>query len=521
MERPQVFLSFSSGDTAGVRRLLARLSAQPLEIWDYSSEGQEIPLGLDIGDYLEDKIARCNVFIPVLSTNCFASSYTAREVACALECHRKNRLVILPLLLPDGSQDFREWPTPFDKLAGMRFYKVDILSRQELEDVLIFICERLGISYRPLLMGDEKLPFMESLVAEMKNKCPQKAERDIGVYRRVMQILQDFQAFYETVDYTRALEKATFLVLTLEQEFAENSFYYPYIVQAVCLISCGHLTQAAETLNKIWESPMLDENAFAAMGYIRYQQGEFQEALEFYLKAREYDQQDPAARSWVAKTSLLLGIPVDVESLFDAETTAKISDEQDKKDFCVLKAQALANMNRFAEAEQIYAELLQHGVQEAGVIINYAYVLIESGKQQQALAELEKYRLTVEKNNPDYFHLLACLYFLLQKPKKAAKRFQTLIRQWPDNRRYRLDAAQVFCRLGDCDQARDVLAPLIRDPSFPLPATEHDFYCDGFANWVHGEFALAEYDFRRSRAPSENFYDAILNKGAITFTVMK
>ncbi len=519
MPTPQVFVSFSSGDTPSVRRLLARLSAQPLDIWDYSAEGQEIPLGLNVGDYLEEKIARCTVFIPVLSKNSFASKYTAQEVACALNRSRAGYLTILPLLVHECTEEPNNWPLPFRQLAGMRYWKVDFFSRQDLEEALIMMCERLAITYRPLLISDEKLPFMEKLVAELTDKCPQKAERDIGVYRRVLQILQDFQGAYEIGDFSRSLEKATYLVLTLESEFTQKEFYYPYIVQVVCQIACGQVQQATETLNKTWDSPLLDENAFAAMGYIRYQQGDYQEALDYYLKASEYDKQDPAAKSWVAKTSLLLGIPVDIEGLFDAETEHTITVEKDKSAFYVLKAQALANTRRFSEAEHIYAGLVERGLRDANILINYAYVLIEMERRQEALDLLERHRLEVEKDNPDYFHLLACLYYLLQKPETAADRFEELIEQWPNNRRYRFDAGQVLCKIGHVDKARSIMAPLIKNPEFPLPVTEHDFYCDGFANWLHGEYPLAEYDFRRSHEPIENHYDTILKKSTISFTV--
>jgi len=517
MQTPQVFVSFSTNDSLGVRRLIARLGAQPLDIWDYSMEGQEIPFGVDVNDYLERKIAGCNVFVPVLSAFSFASKYTKLEVECAVSRYREGSLTILPLLARDCEMA-SNWPHPYDQLAGMRFYRIDFFSRQVLEEVIMIMCERLGITYRPLLMSDDKLPFTDKLASELRTKCPQNVERNIGVYRRLMQILNDFQGAYVSGDFRAALDKTSYLVLTLESEFGKESFYYSYIVQAVCQISCGFLVQAIETINKTWDSPLLDENAFAAMGYIRYQEGKYHEALDFYRAASNYDKQDPAAKSWVVKTSLLLGVPVEVDGLFDAATEARIASAKDKLAFSVLKAQALASSARFDEAEALYRGITERGVHDPNILVNYAHVLIEIERGREALDMLEHHRASIENENPNYSHLVASLYYLLGRPETAADRFEHLVERWPHNRQYRLDAGQVLCRIGRTERAREITEPMVRGTGFPLPATEHDFYCDGYANWLRGEFALAEYDFRRSNEPIENHY-ARLSGDRVLFNI--
>ncbi len=518
MQAPQIFVSFSNKDSAGVQRLIARLGAQPLAVWDYSTEGQEIPLGVDINTYLEQKISRCNAFIPVLSKNSFLSNYTACEVSSAMSQYQAGNLIILPLLMKD-CELCGKWPSPYDQLAGMRFYQIDFFSRQAIEEIVMIICEILGIIYRPLLMSDEQLPFMDKLSTELKGKCPNKAEREIGIYRRMMLILDEFQYAYMSGDFQSALEKSTYLVMNLENEFGKESFYYPYIVQAICQISCGHLMQATDTLNNVWNSSSIDENAFAVMGYIRYQQGNYREALDFYQAASDYDKQDPATKSWVAKTTLLLGLSVDVDTLFDTATEARIISEKDKRSFFILKAQALASAKRFAESQLLYKELIARGVYEPNILINYAYVLIEMGLSHEALTMLENYEKNIEFTNPDYAHLVASLSFLLEQPQRAADKFKRLVEHWPHNRQYRLDAGQVLWKIGRVEEARRITAPMVQDDRFPLPASEHDFYCDGFANWLQGKFALAEYDFRRSHQPNTSYYDAIISNDKVYFNI--
>ncbi|MHB8765899.1 MAG: toll/interleukin-1 receptor domain-containing protein, partial [Deferrisomatales bacterium] len=84
MARPKIFVSFSSRDLPFVQRLFARLGAQEVELWDYSQEGQEIPLGEDLEEYLRRRVENVEVFVPVVTPNSFGSRYTRAEVRHAL-----------------------------------------------------------------------------------------------------------------------------------------------------------------------------------------------------------------------------------------------------------------------------------------------------------------------------------------------------------------------------------------------------------------------------------------------------
>ena len=99
MKTIRTFVSFSSKDYAVVRRLLARLKVQqPLSLWDYSCEGEEIPGGVDITPFLTKQIDDSNLFIPVVTSNSHGSQYTRAEVAHALNCRESGRLKIIPLV---------------------------------------------------------------------------------------------------------------------------------------------------------------------------------------------------------------------------------------------------------------------------------------------------------------------------------------------------------------------------------------------------------------------------------------
>jgi tetratricopeptide (TPR) repeat protein len=517
---PRVFISFSSLDVKKVRRLFARLGAQPIDIWDYSTEGAEIPGGTPIGEYLEEKIGNSDFFFPIVSENSFASRYTTQEVQSALRQWEAGKVItILPLLDEDCEYPPEDWPSPYDQLRNTRYYRVNFLSRRSLEEAVMMMCESLNLAYRPLLTSDENLPFLEKLVKELDQQIPHRTDRDIGIYRRLMLILDEFQEAYDTGDYRFALDRATFMVMNLETDFKEKEFYYPYIVKTVCELACGMLIPASETLEHIWKHPLLDENAFGAMGYIKYQQGDYLGALDFYRALSERDNTDPAARSWIAKTSLLLGMPVDVDKLFDPEAEARIKEEKDKRQFNMLKALALSGAGRFYEAEAVYRDILNKGCNDPTFFTNYAYVLIEMGQQNEALELLERKAGEVITGTGSIRHLVASLQFLLGQPQSAADQLKALVTDYPENRQYRFDAAQILCCSGNFDEARAVMAPM-RDPrTFPLPITEYDFYYDGFSSWLHEDKAAAEFDFQRSRQPKEKHYRDLLANGKVLFHV--
>ena len=112
MRRPRLFVSFSSKDRDLVRRLFSRLGAQPLDIWDYSIENQEIPGGADIALYLRDRIDQCRYFIPIVTPNSLTSPFTVIEVAHALTRCARPEFEIIPLVENDAL-DVLPWPSPY------------------------------------------------------------------------------------------------------------------------------------------------------------------------------------------------------------------------------------------------------------------------------------------------------------------------------------------------------------------------------------------------------------------------
>jgi len=198
MNRPRVFVSFSHKDNEFVQRLFDRLRAQPLELWDYSREGDEIPGGCNVHHYLEERIERCDVFLAVVSPNSFASDYAKHEVTHALRQSRSGLLRIIPLVLTPYPQ-MPQWPGPYDELKKILGYLVRPGAsnseeraevRMSLEETLRRLCRVLTLEYSPLPVEDPRLPFMDKFDQELKDaqtkgKHFRNESRQIDIFGRL------------------------------------------------------------------------------------------------------------------------------------------------------------------------------------------------------------------------------------------------------------------------------------------------------------------------------------------------
>ena len=504
---PTLFVSFSSGDREAMRRLFARLEAQPVRLWNYADEEQEIRGGESISEHLRRRIDRSDVFLAIVTANSFRSAYTRLEVAYALERVATSALRIIPLVAA-GAPTPADWPAPYDRLAARRYREADFLDRESLERMIIALCADVGARHVPLPTLDPRLPFMDRFEAEIRQKCPHEAERDLAIYGRLMAVLTEFQAAFEAGRYRRARSRIAFFVLMCEREFPRERFYYPYVVRGVCEMACGQLRAATETFVALKDHPALDENVFGGLGWICHQQGMYREALDHYRQAAARDNADPAARAGVLLNALLCGEDVDVRATLEAIDPSTVVHEEDRAKLEALRAFALAHAGSLDEAIAIYDSILRRGRFDADTLANFALALERHGRPRQARDLLLRFHAKFP--DPNLLHRLASLSFRIDDFALAARHFAALVRQHPWNRQYRIDAAQVFWRVGEREHAQELCAPLLDPRSFPLPQTPSDFYCDGFANWLHHRIERAEYDFARSGRPPEDHYRHVM-----------
>lgn len=514
MANQRVFVSFSGLDKDRfVNKLFARLQAQPFDLWDYSAEGREIPGGNPIYDYLQDKIDSCDLFIPVVSCNSFASAFTCREMAHALDRFQYGKLRIIPLVATEVIG--KNWPSPYDALGAeglcIRYYELDFAARLSLENVLMRVCADMGVSFVPLIVEDPRLPFMDRFENELRDTQPSdaegpSAERMIVTYRRLWSILNDFILAFQDGDYFKALAKINFFIATAEYDYSQHRFYFPYIVKSVCEMSCGRLVNALETLRSLDDLESKDENYYGALGFIKQQQGFHREAASMYREALKRDPDDPAAMAGILLNELLGGIPTDVDAALKVIDSGVIAVHADRMKALELKAFALAMAGRPGEAYAVYRQMVKNGHVTGNMVVNFAFVMKDIGLVSEAVGMLEDY---CRKNPGDAvpLHTLASLCSALGDARRSRLYFADLVGKNPTNRQYVIDAAQVYYASGDIAKSKELANSLLAVGRTNLPTSSNDFFYDGFAQWFLGEFSRARYDFERSSMPEEAYYD--------------
>ena len=509
MPRPSVFISFSTRDREIVRRIFARLEAQEVNLWNYADEAQEIPGGEPIPAYLMERIEHSDFFLPLVSANSFGSNYAQQEVRHALARHALGLLRVVPMVIPSCLPP-ETWHAPYDALSRFRYRMVNVNSSADLEEAVAALCVDMGVSYLPLPPTDPRLPFMARFVAEIENRFSRREERDIAVYRRLMGIINEFNEAFGSSDFQRALARIVFFIGMCEYEAPHERFYYPFVVKGVCEIACGQLVRALETFNGLMDHPNLDESVFSGLGYIRQQQGMYREALEMYRKAVALCPTDPAARAGEVTNALLSGERIDLDTAFEEIEKGVIIVPEDRIKIRALKAFALGEADRLAEAEAVFAALERDGHLRASTLVNFADVLERQGKQRQARALLGRFH----RDFPEgvVLHRLATLGFQIGDRAHAVEEYGDLVQKFPTVRQYRIDAAQVFWCARDRAKVREMCLAVLDRRIFPLPATPEDFYLDGFAQWFLGNTDRAEYDFERSGQPASNYYPNIIER---------
>ena len=170
--RPKLFISFSSKDQKEVRKLFSALELQKVEVWDYSDEGQELPLAHEVVDSLKERVDRCEYFIAIISPSTIDEQigrYTRFEVNYAIECGKIQQKRILPVLLNNPAE---QWMTLYDALTPILRIELNTNNPERFEDNIRRICEWLSVSYVPSLLRDPRVFFAKLLLEEAeKNSC--------------------------------------------------------------------------------------------------------------------------------------------------------------------------------------------------------------------------------------------------------------------------------------------------------------------------------------------------------------
>lgn len=509
------FVSFADreADRDFVRLLLPRLNEQPLRVWNYQREGDEIPIGTPIADHLTQMIEQSRVFLVVVSNHALRSRWVEQEVACALERQRAGLLQIIPIVSRELEVD-RGWPGSFSFLADLCAQPIEFRSPEDLENSVQRICRTLRIPFRPLLPEHPRLPYRTRFLQEFRDACEahlagaRAAEHDRGTFEYLMRLLGQFGAAARDHRTHEALRAIRLFCLVCEHEFPQVRLYYPSLTQGAWEMLCGDLEGAERTLKGVIARGDVDESVDTALGHLALEKGDYARAAACYRQAQKRCPDDAAAAHGVLLAEALSGVPVaNLDAVLDRlDADASIVGD-DRVRVLELKALAWKVAGRAKKSAALYAELVRRNEATPGAILHYADLLQQESEFGKAY-ELLKKRVGPGCASP--ILLEAARMAAFHGEVELAKRWlKELGRREPNNRVYPFELAVVHWNNSEDSQAADVLSRVLSHEDFGLPQTEVDFYCDGAAQWLCGNRERARYDFERSRYPAHLSYEFI------------
>ena len=365
----------------------------------------------------------------------------------------------------------------------MLYQRMDFHSERELEGALIRLCDDLKWLYRPPIIGDPRLPFMQKFKDELKQVAtgrPGREGRGNAIYRRLMTAQQDFEGYVKSGDYIKALERINLILLTCEYEFPETWLYYPYITKAVCQIVLGRVRQALITIKPLFRHPNKDENLYGILGDIRDREGNHQAALRSYETALQFDPDDTDLCAHVLLQRIHLGKPVmEHEFLWIDDSSNRT--KQDRRRLKAVQAIVLAYTNRLEEAKEVFWDLLLDADPEdieMGHVIQCVELFAQNGQPRLAERLLNLSERLFSKHTAFVEYRAQC-FLRSGDTEHALTYYRRLVTWHPDGVRYRVELAKLYWLSGRTQEAQAVCARVLKEGR--LPRSPLDFYYTGLA----------------------------------------
>lgn len=489
-------------------KLKARLQAQPLDLWNYSNEGEEIPGGVRVVEYLQERVVQAQLFIPLVTMHSVRSVYTQAEVACALELWKQGSLRIIPLVYREMTAENVDWGPVYEQLKEIRYFEVSLVRRADWEQAIARICQSLGIEYRALPTEDPRLPFMDRFDQELNESRMRDEERHDSVYIRLGHVRTQFVVAFENGDYSVALRLIDFFLGTCDCEFEDRGFLlYPAIAKVVCLIALGRYPEALDLAFSLNPTERNDETLFGMVGYIHQQQGAYGEAARYYQRALDLDPSDPAAASGVVVNKTLLNDISGLDAVLQILSSGTFYTEEDRQRAQVIQAHALAVCGRVMEAVDLFETLSSQGIDDPNLYINFARSLVDSRRVVDAVRIL-KLGIEVCQNPLEIYKWKMQLHLMCEVFLEALATMREALEHYPENRELQHYLQICFVKSGLLHEARTAAAEFLAGLQ---PVGNNEFYYAGFANWLLDRQELARYDFERSGRDQSEFYSNLIN----------
>ena len=486
-----------------VRRLFFSLKSQKIDVWDYSQRGEEIPPAKLITDVLEKQIAASDYLIAVVSDNSTDEGigrFTHHEVKTAILKGMLEQGGILPIVLLTNPP--KGWYGAYAELEGLLHLDVDEKDSKQYEEVIEKICRYLAVRYIPPFLGDSRMPLSERFVEEIKD-----LNLPVAQYGELMLIMDDFTRKFSERDWFESEKLISYFLMVSRYKIPEGQFYYPQIIKGICELQMGRFMEAEESFLQVIKNPSRDENSFGGLGQVYFRQQRYEEALEMYRQAHKICPRgkDLEIRFNVLGTQIEMGVDdFDASFLEEIDMTEQVPEDWLK--VMNMKGIAYFKIGELSKALAVLESMRQQNLYDITSITYHYLVLRDMGQSTEAINLLN--REAEHQDDLSLYHHLADLYLKLGMVTEALDIYKNkLCQSQRRTRQFMVEYARILNAIGEKEMVQEVCEMVLNRKYFRNPRTTEDFYYDGFANYLLGEYARARYDYERSSGFIDKYYD--------------
>ncbi|HZI20622.1 MAG TPA: tetratricopeptide repeat protein [Pyrinomonadaceae bacterium] len=515
--RHGLFISFSTLDQQEVRKLFLSLELQGAGAWDYSDDGQGLPLSRRVDAALAEKIEACEYFIAVVSANSTderAGRYTRFEVQHAIDIGMLGAQRVLPILLVNNPP--AQWAGAYARLEPLLHVRLDTTNEDRHEEAVQKVCEYIKVSYVPPFLRDTRVFFAQRFLEETESLSLTNSN-----FIRLMRLMNRCAEKVVGGRWAEARELiSTFLNLSAFLN-PDAQLQYPFIIRGVCELQLGMFAEAAQTFMQVTgQAPQgrrpFSGLAFAGLGHAHFLRQQYAQALDAFKQALALIPDDRDIGFNLLGTLLQTDHQLLGEELLEQFDSLPLPAEDRLK---IAKVRGLVHYKKgqFRAAARVFEGVGRHLLDDASAIY-LAQALGQCGRDDEAVevlaaaaARLDDPDLTPNPGTNLYHHL-AYSYLDAGYVEECLGVYEDKLCR-PDRwtRQYLVEYARILnARGGRRDEARmrDACAKALDPGHFPhADLKAEDFFYMGFANFLLGRHQLARYDYERSAGFCDKYYD--------------
>jgi len=492
----KLFVSFSSRDQAAVRMLFSALAVQRVEVWDYSREGEKLPLAQPVEESLAEKIRRCDYFLAIVSassTDDLLGRYTDFEVKNAIDAGMSKRGRLLPLLLVTSPP--AEWRGAYKGLKELLRVELNPSDQRQFDEAVRRICEYLSVPYTSPILNDPRVFFSRRFQQEMNGQKVTPAD-----YVDLMNIIIGCAQRVTRNEWEEAWELISLFLKLADFRLLGVSFYYPQIIKGVCELQTERFEAAEQTFAQATDHPLHDENSFGGLGHSYFYQYRYDEALEAFKKALGLQPADKMIEFNIEATLLHTGVPIGEVTLPDALDSAELTPDDYLK-IGKIKGIALIRLGKYEDAAKVFESIASRTQLDAASAIYYSRAMQACGRLKEAIVLL--CHEAIRQEDVNLYHHLADAYLKAHMIREGLQVYHNkLCSPACRTRQYLVECARILHAVDGVkneEKVREICGQVLDSKNFSdSPPSAVDFYYMGFANYLLGNYELARYDHERS-----------------------